>query len=206
MSGLPALIALVSFGIALYAIVTLPSWLLASMNRGTLWNLRDAAFDARRRGQLPDSEDTERLIERMETFIRVLPDVSAFRVWWLSRDMTWGRRSEGHVLWIEPAFHEAKSRELFMKFQTELARIVARQYMLCSWSGLTMVAPRHRDVVRHVLHRNAHFEKWSWGTIPASDCDPGLSSEVRKYPKDVTDRVGHVFVGHTSDTGRLATA
>jgi hypothetical protein len=46
------LLVLFSLGVAWLAVLALPKWLLTSMNRGCMWELRDEVFDGWRRGHM----------------------------------------------------------------------------------------------------------------------------------------------------------
>lgn len=140
-----------SVGVAMYAFVTIPTWLFASMNRGTLWSLRDCVFDARRTGLLPDRPEVETFHDRLEGMILVLPSITALQVWWLDRHLPRGTEPLRFEL---PANCPAAQRRRFAVAQDELERIIVRHYLFGSWSGLLFVLPRHLGEVPGLLRRS----------------------------------------------------
>lgn len=132
MNVLVALWVCASAGVAVYALLTLPTWLLGSMNRSTLWRLRDRVFDERRSGRLPDTEDVQEFITYLETLIIVLPKISAFQVWWFNR-------FHGHLLPASTRPEALLDQRCPARFQDVLHRIILRQYFVGSWSGLVLL-------------------------------------------------------------------
>src|SRR5688572_31492274 len=76
-------------GAAVYGFLTAPSWFSTAINRSCLWRLRDRVFDARRTGRLPDTRPVEELIERIQMFIVVVPEIGPVQLWWLRRRVGW---------------------------------------------------------------------------------------------------------------------
>jgi hypothetical protein len=177
--------------VAIYAVVTLPSWLLSAMNRSCLWRLRDDVFDARRAGELPDSSEIQRFIEQIETFIVVAPEVSALQLRWLRRRLPEITEKKGRFPADLP-HHDLPERERFFRFQYELARILTRQDMTGSWSGLLLVAPRHptllwdvlfsrqADAEFYVQHTEARFSKRRQLGKDKRDLDGVIEREERQ--------------------------
>lgn len=140
-------------GVGMYALLRLPNWLFSSINLSTLSRLRDQVFDARRLGILPNVPSVAALIERLETFIDVLPSISAVQVCWLRR---YDRRLvyEQRVPLVIPlTVDDVNLQQWFADLQDEFGRIVLRQYLIGTWSGLLLVAPRHPAYLRSVLRR-----------------------------------------------------
>jgi hypothetical protein len=148
--------SLACVGVAFYAVITLPSWLLTSINRGSLWRLRDNLFDARRHGDLPDSKCVAELLELMERMIVVTGHASALQLWWARRRLAWDE--EQFYPPLSPDDLAADAARTFMRYQHDLVHIVMRQYMTGSWSGLLLVAPRHLGELRHVIFDKAHHD------------------------------------------------
>lgn len=188
-------VGLLSTGVAVYAVLTLPSWLFASMNRSTLWRLRDQTFDARRFGLLPDTAYVEAFIRHIETAIVVLPKITALQVWWLGRyfkrpsqtphiDVLFGELPDGTVA----------AKHAFAEIQGELRRIFVRQYFVGSWSGLLLVVPRHFLAFCSVLrlHGPPH------GGLPQQQRESEIVTEVaqvvpliKRREKDVAAAAAH---------------
>lgn len=183
------LIAWVSLcvGVGVYALLTLPSWLFASMNRGTLWALRDAVVRARRKGLLPDVPQVEDFVERIDQIILVLPEVSALQLWWLQRRLLLVEQvNEDGFATIRQLESEADdAREFFVMAQHELGRIVLRHYLVGSWSGLVFVAPRHRDALRFVLSRRPGFYELTVRLTDVVKEPPGVHEQEREIFKRV---------------------
>lgn len=175
-------------GMAVYAFLTLPAWLLAPMNRSTLWCLRDRVFDSRRRGELPDEPAVDQFILRLERFIVALPRISAIQLWWFYRKHMKGVATKPLPVARLKNDNPAAQR-YFAVLQDELARIVLRQYLIGSWSGLLGVAPRHFGDLRAVLRRRTDLDEWSKvhgrGTSHWSD------HEVVVEVENVVPHLGH---------------
>jgi hypothetical protein len=143
-------------GIMAMTVVTVPTWLFASMNRGTLWRIRDCIFDARRTCTLPDSDAVDLLLDRAERFIQVVPNITAAQIWYVKRRVPASVAEDprsGRLSSQLPADTGTYAVRLFEVLEHELERAIMRQQLLCSWSGLLFVAPRHIDAVRWVLRR-----------------------------------------------------
>lgn len=156
MSVIVAWFVAMAVGLMAMTAVTIPTWLFASMNRGALWRIRDCVFDARRTGTLPDSDAVTLLLDRAERFIQVVPNITAAQIWFVSRRTTplhpARQRGQRPSSQLPPGTVEYAA-QLFDILDMELERAVIRQQLLCSWSGLLLVAPRRMDAVRWVLRR-----------------------------------------------------
>lgn len=154
MNKLAALLVCASAGVAVYGVLTLPTWLCGAMNRSLLWRVRDRTFDARRRAQLPDSPVVEEFIAQVERFIVVVPRISALQVWWFRRQHAKLMSETDLGVWQKGLVgYDDETQRLFSQLQDEVGRIVLRQYMVGSWSGLLLSAWRHPRILREVLRR-----------------------------------------------------
>ena len=159
MNEIVALWVCASAGVAVYAALTLPTWLFASMNRSALWRLRDRAFDARLHGLVPDTPEVDAFIKRLEAFVVVLPRLGALQVGWLNKHHSGSAGEAVPKLSQSAAFRDdATALQRIAVLEDELGRIVLRQYFIGSWSGLLLVAPRHSRDVRAVLRRRRNGE------------------------------------------------
>lgn len=153
-----------SAGMAVFGILTIPSWLFGSMNRSLLWRLRDRAYDARRRGLLPNSPTVADFIVQLEGFIAVLPKVSALQIWWFRRRHLGLMAATDVGVWDATVDDEGEEAQtLFAQMQDEVGRLVLRQYLVGSWSGLLLSAWRHPRILAEVLRprrRPARAEHW----------------------------------------------
>lgn len=157
MSELAGLWVFASFGVAVYGALTLPTWLFASMNRSTLWSLRDRVFDAQRHGLLPDRPEVERFIGQLEQHIVLLPTISALQLWWFTRHVE--LKAKGSP--FDALTHaDPESQQYFALLQDELGRIILRHYLVGSWSGLLMVSPRRLRDLKAVLSRRSDLDDW----------------------------------------------
>lgn len=155
MNILAALWVSAAGGLAIYALLTLPTWLFSSMNRSTLWCLRDRVFDGRWSGDLPDIPEVDDLITYLEDLIVALPRLTAFKVWWFHRyhsDVINRTRRSDYFGAL------AKSTPLNEPYvdllHNELRRIILRQYFLGSWHGLLLLAPRQWQDLKSALRRS----------------------------------------------------
>jgi hypothetical protein len=142
-----------SAGLIVVALLSVPTWLFASMNRGTLWRIRDCIFDARRTGALPDCDAVSELLDRAERFIIVVPNITAAQIWYVRRRVAPGFAEGG---WRSPELPEGTDQRavrIFRLLEAELQRSIIRQQLLCSWSGLLLVAPRNLGLVRWVIRK-----------------------------------------------------
>lgn len=153
MRELAALWWIGSWGVAAWAVITLPTWLLTSLNRGALWRLRDAVYDARRTGLLSEGPDSQMLIDRLESSILAVPYMTPFMMWRATRHEQGGEPRVNFIT-LDGRTPSAQS-ELFSVYQTDLARIMVRQYLTGSWTGLALTCSRHRRLARYVLSNRA---------------------------------------------------
>lgn len=179
-------VVIVCGGVAFYSAVRIPHWLLASMNRGTLWRLRDCVFDARRKGFLPDTREVDLMLQRVEAMIIILPSTSALQMWFFDRRVN---VPSGEPFELKLVGGSSEQQRYFLLLQDEMKRIVFRQYLLCSWSGILFAAPRHIDVVRRVLRRRDDLHAWKTMTSDIESEESAWSEPQRRRYQVIADSV-----------------
>jgi hypothetical protein len=129
-------VLVVASAATLYAFLTMPTWLGMSVNRSSLWKLRDEMFDARRRGELPDVDAVERRIRLVERCITMLPTLTPFTIAKLLRGIPEGYGNPGEL--GEPVQGvDGPAAAKLQAFDLELGRLLTRHYLSGSWSGIT---------------------------------------------------------------------
>lgn len=159
------------------------------MNRSTLWSLRDLVFDARRRRRLPDVFTVEDFIQYLEVLILVLPKLSAAQVWWFRKHNPDLKPLNALPMFGPLPTNDPDARELFAKLQDELGRIILRQYVIGSWSGLVFVAPRWREALRAVLQRR---KSQNWPDLEEAGWVERDVAEESDVVEDVTKVIPHL--------------
>lgn len=143
-------VLVVASAATLYALLTMPTWLGMSINRSSLWKLRDEMFDARRRGELPDVDAVELRIRVIERCIAMLPTLTPFTIAKLVRDIPEGYEHRGGF--GEPAHGvDGPAAVKLQAYDLELGRLLTRHYLSGSWSGIGL-AVLFGDLRRLLLH------------------------------------------------------
>jgi len=124
-------IAIVSFsiGLAVYAMLRLPRWLFLSVNRQSLWRIRDRIWDARQAGAVPDDETTQSVIELAEAAIIALPHFSPAMLHRMHKAPSTGRVPD-------PRWPNAGSDPMIRSEFQSLTNIVVRSLFTTSWHGV----------------------------------------------------------------------
>lgn len=142
MSDVALLVVSIGAGMGVYALCRMPSWLLMPINRSSLWRIRDAAFDSRRRGELPDDEATERLIREVETLILGLPILTPATMWVIGREGATSGTFRSTMELLDLSTHGP-----LWDLKCDAERVLMRQFLTGSWSALFSNATRHRDLL-----------------------------------------------------------
>ena len=96
----------------------------------------------------------QKFITQLEGFIVVVPKVSALQLWWFRRRHRGLMEDTDLGVWTEDLTgHGEEVRRAFATMQDEVARVVLRQYLIGSWSGLLFTAWRHPRILWEVLRR-----------------------------------------------------
>lgn len=138
----------VAAGMGCYALCRMPSWLLMPINRSSLWRIRDAAFDARRRGELPDDGATGRFIREIETVIVGLPMLTPATMWIIRRDGVPDDSPRSPMQLLDLTVQAP-----LWDLKCDADRVLLRQFLTGSWSALFFNATRHRDLLPVVWTR-----------------------------------------------------
>jgi hypothetical protein len=136
-SDVGLLFVVMTFGGYLLAVVMMPRWCFMTINRSSIWRLRDAIDTARRDGQLPAHHPAVLQVRgEVAGFLDILPFLT---------------RRGLRLLLKNPAFRQADvddpwegicaglstdQRELLERFREDLVDLVARSVVLSSWSAI----------------------------------------------------------------------
>jgi hypothetical protein len=167
------------------------------MNRGCLWRLRDELYDARLEGHLPEVDCVGRLLDRIEMFIVIAPRISAFQLWWLRKRFSI-QRTDDVLLKAEEMDREQAFA--FTAFQLRLVRIVTRQYLTGSWSGLLLAGSRNQRLLvstlsTHSMPETSEFSRGrdSFSTAHEAELLREMDAE-RSIARRVEDALSHLRV------------
>jgi hypothetical protein len=144
-------------GISFVVLLELPVWFACDINRMALWRLRDAIYDDRDTGRLPNISVVEQLLVRIERSVEILPYLSP----WQGKLLSNAQVGAEPLRLVCPNDMDIEKRQTFELYYRMFLALLVRQYLIGSWSGIVVAVGSQRRLLRFVLWKSLRRHFWA---------------------------------------------